>query len=310
MSHNMKILITGVNGFIGSNVARQLKQDHTLIGLDTDSVCNKNNVDFYLQMVLPSPDLEGLIKTFQPNYCIHCAGSASVGYSMQNPGVDFNSGPPVVFHLLDSIRKVGSGCKTIFLSSAAIYGNSDQLPILEDSHLSPVSPYGYHKSMCEDLMREFHAIYGLDHVILRIFSCYGTGLRKQLLWDVCNKFKKGSADFFGTGQETRDFIHVQDLAAVIALIIQNGIVNKTINVGSGCETRIADVVALLAEALNYNKNKIHFNGDTKPGDPLKWRADISSITKLGFRPTVSLEEGIKQYTNWFTALDKIDEHTL
>jgi UDP-glucose 4-epimerase len=253
-------------------------------------------------MVLPSPDLEGLIKTFQPDYCIHCAGSASVGYSMQNPGVDFNSGPPVVFHLLDSIRKVESGCKTIFLSSAAVYGNPNQLPILEDSSLNPVSPYGYHKSMCEDLMKEFHTIYGLDHVILRIFSCYGTGLRKQLLWDVCNKFKKGEAVFFGTGQETRDFIHVKDLASLIALIIKNGIVNKTINVGSGLETRIADVVALLAKSLNYSKNNISFNGDTKLGDPLKWKAEVSKISDLGFRPSISLKEGIQQYADWFHSI--------
>lgn len=293
-----KILITGMNGFIGSNVAAYLKDKYVLIGLDTDSVCYHGNVDMYVQMVLPNSDLEGTLRVVEPDYCIHCAGAASVGYSVENPGVDFNSGPVVVFHLADSIRKTGINCKIIFPSSAAVYGNPEKLPVAEDSRLGPISPYGYHKASCESILEEFRTIYGVQSTVLRIFSCYGNGLRKQLLWDICNKLKNDKAEFFGTGDETRDFIHIHDVAKLMDMMIEKGDC-EVVNVASGVQSSVREVVELIAEIMNYPVKKIQFSGEQMKGYPVHWQADVSKIRELGFSASASMKEGMEEYVRWF-----------
>lgn len=294
-----KILITGVNGFIGSHLAGCLREDHILIGIDTDSVCPGNNVDFYLQMVLPSTDLDGLIKTFQPEVCIHCAGSASVGYSLMNPGVDFNAGPPIVFQLLDSIRKSSPQCRFIFLSSAAVYGNPERIPVNEYAAVKPISPYGYHKKICEEIIAEFHKIYGIQHVVLRVFSCYGCGLRKQLLWDISSKISSGTLDLFGTGNETRDFIHVADLARIIGLLIDHGTVTTTLNIGSGTETKISELVSLMVEQYQCGM-AAHFNRKARAGDPERWAADTGRLREcIGEFEFLPLRQGVANYCEWY-----------
>ena len=89
-----------------------------------------------------------------------------------------------VFKQLDAIRKFQPGCKYINLSSAAVYGNPESLPISEDHHLDPISPYGNHKKMAEEVCADFYTNYRIPTCSLRIFSAYGAGLQKQLFWDL------------------------------------------------------------------------------------------------------------------------------
>ena len=152
----IKVLITGSNGFIGGQIARYLKAcGYAVTGLDTGSSDTSGVVSRYIQMILPNTDIEGVMNTLKPDYCVHCAGLATVGSSITNPGIDFNSGPPVVFNILDAIRKTRLKCRLIFLSSAAVYGNPKKLPIKEDANTAPISPYGFHKAICENIIAEF-----------------------------------------------------------------------------------------------------------------------------------------------------------
>jgi UDP-glucose 4-epimerase len=298
-----KILITGVNGFIGSNIAKRLKGNYKIVGLDTGSVDLSEAVDFYVQMILPSSELEGLIKAFDPDYCIHCAGSANVGISMTSPGMDFNSGPTVVFNLMDSIRKAHSCCRVIFLSSAAVYGNPKELPIGEDHSLSPISPYGYHKLISEKILEEFKQIYDIDSVILRVFSCYGDGLRKQLLWDLATKIMSSNQlELDGTGIETRDFIHVFDLADLIDKMITLNLTEGIYNVSSGVQSRISEIAHFLVTYLSKQGVKIVYSNKNRVGDPLNWLGDISKIKNLGFQSAIDMDQGIKKYCEWFCNL--------
>jgi len=298
----MKILLTGANGFIGNEIARLYKGHSKTIGLDTDSVDRHGNVDFYSPMVLPSPDLEGLINTFEPDLCFHCAGSASVPHSMSQPAGDFQSGPVVVFNLLDSIRKTNSRCKIIFFSSAAVYGAPLSLPITESSPLAPISPYGYHKMMCEQLLDEYRKLFGVFSIVLRVFSCYGEGLRKQLLWDMGQKIKTGELNLFGTGEETRDFIHVADVARAadhLAKTAQNG---DVYNVATGRSVTIREVAEQMIHSSGKSSLRPKFNNQVKPGDPTRWQVDITRLQKSGFVPSVDLADGILKYCRWLESL--------
>lgn len=292
------ILVTGVNGFIGSHVARLLKKNWRVLGIDTNSFDIHGTTDRYCQLVLPDADIEGLLRVEQPLACLHFAGSASVGHSLEHPAHDFQAGPVALFQLLDAIRKTTPDCVVFFPSSAAVYGNPKALPITEDHPLAPISPYGHHKLISEQILKEFSSIYGLNSVILRIFSCYGPGLKKQLLWDVCEKINQGRLKLFGTGDETRDFIHVDDVALAVEHLLTHQVHNGVFNLAGGEQTTVKRVVQLLVEASAKPGTETQFNQQSRPGDPLYWQADISRLAQTGFRPRIPLEQGVSQYAAW------------
>ena len=298
------VLVTGATGFIGSHVVEALTSRHDVVGLASSVYPSPRDAVRQVRMTLPHPDLEELVATLRPDVVVHCAGVASVGLSMHSPGVDFQSGPPVVFQLFDAIRKAGLASKVVLLSSAAVYGNPQSLPVGEDAPRAPISPYGWHKGMCEDIAQEFHGTYGIRSAVLRIFSCYGAGLRKQLLWDAGHKLLEGAFVFDGTGDETRDFIHVRDVAAFVTRLVEGWPDGGCVvcNVASGEATRIADLLALLPEAFGLSGVVPVFTGRVRGGDPHHWRADISRARQMGLAPAVSLEEGVREYAKWFFAV--------
>jgi UDP-glucose 4-epimerase len=305
MRDNKKILITGINGFIGSHLGSGFTNKQNLYGLDTGAVCSVPGIHNYYQMILPNTDFEDLIKSICPDYCIHCAGSASVPLSVEHPSIDFDAGPITIFYIQDAIRKSRISCTTILFSSAAVYGNPRNLPVSEESPLNPVSPYGYHKVMSEIILKEFYAIYGLPYIILRIFSAYGNGLKKQLLWDACQKIITKDSLFWGTGEETRDFIHIDDIVKIVKLCIEKNVENKILNLGSGIQVSIKTLIHSIAECIGYPSDQIRFKGKIRDGDPLNWEADISLIRSLGFTSTVTLDKGVKEYVRWVQDLPSI-----
>ena len=191
--------------------------------------------------------------------------------------------------------------KIIFASSAAVYGNPKHLPIKELDDVDPISPYGKHKLLAESLITKFYQDYKVAACSLRIFSVYGPGLKKQLLWDVYNKAmdaKGDSISLYGTGLESRDYIYIDDLLSAIDLVLKNGDFNGTIyNVASGVEVEIQKITKLLVSKLNKNIN-IQFNGVVKEGDPLNWLSDITRLKKMGYKSEVSIEVGVKRYVEW------------
>lgn len=291
------ILVTGANGFIGSYAARRLRARYRVLGIDTNASDLFGSCNEYCQMVLPDADLEELLRLKAPAACLHFAGSASVGHSMEHPSHDFTAGPVALFQLLDAMRKAAPGCTLFFPSSAAVYGNPKGLPIGENSELAPISPYGHHKLISEQVIKEFSEVYGVNGVILRIFSCYGPGLRKQLLWDVCEKIADGRLELFGSGNETRDFIHVDDVTAALEHLLDAGVTHGRFNLAGGEQTSIRKVAETLAKA--YGGDVVpEFNGQTRPGDPLCWQADVSALAGTGFSPATPLAQGLSDYALW------------
>jgi UDP-glucose 4-epimerase len=296
------VLITGVAGFLGRYVARQFTRDGwRVIGLDDVPPENAPAAN-YRRMRLPSPAFAELLRTDRPDVCVHCAGRASVPLSMEDPAADFRGNTVLTFELLDALRQHRPSCRFLFLSSAAVYGNPELLPIRETHPVAPLSPYGFHKRQCELLCEEFARIYGVPTASVRIFSAYGPGLRRQVVWDICEKvITTGALRLRGTGSETRDFIHAADVARALAVLAEKAPAEgEAYNLASGREVTIAELAALVVSSLRKEVEPL-FDGGVRPGDPLQWRADISRIEQLGFAPAVTLEHGVQAVATWSSA---------
>jgi len=293
----MKTLIIGSKGFIGSHVLNYYKaMNLPVLGCDVVTEYDDEN---YIQIDATNSDFHDVFKNNEIIHCINCSGAASVPLSLENPLKDFNLNTLNVFKILDAIRQYQPNCRFINLSSAAIYGNPDELPIKENSNFKPVSPYGLHKMQAEQICLEFYQFYQIKTCSLRIFSAYGEGLKKQLLWDLFQKFKNNDTiDLFGTGEETRDFIYIDDIVQATVCCLQSAdFKGEAINIANGEELSIKSIAGIFNHEFGANKN-IFFNNQTKKGDPLNWKADITTLQKLGYKKTVSIETGIKKYIEW------------
>jgi len=296
------ILITGVAGFLGRTLARYyFEKGWDVIGVDV--VAPENSpapfLKTYLCDSLPSPSFIQLLKDAKPSECIHCAGRSTVGGSIIQPYSDFVQGPQLTFYVLDCLREFVPGCKFLLLSSAAVYGNPVKIPIDESLEPAPISPYGFHKWQSEIICREFNQIYGIPTANVRIFSAYGPGLRRQVVYDICRKiiFEK-HVQLHGTGLESRDFIFASDVARGLETVITNGeLIGEAYNLSSGTSTTIHDLVQLIQAKIDITR-EVCYDGVNPTGNPLDWQADISKIQKIGFSPQVSLGEGIETTALW------------
>jgi len=284
----MKILILGSKGFIGSYLVNYFSKLSEV--WEMDIVLDYNNPHF-----ISFEDME----KHKFDFCINCSGAANVSFSLQNPYNDFNLNTFNVFKFLENIRLHNPNCKFINISSAAVYGNPIELPIKENAPLAPVSPYGYHKLQAEQICEEFNRFWGIKTVSLRVFSAYGDGLKKQLFWDLYQKFTKESAiELWGTGEESRDFIHINDIAQIVELAMQHSPFKaQVVNAANGERTKISEAVNTFHKLLGTTKN-YSFNNKGTAGYPINWEADISLIKSWGYKKNVYLEQGLEQYIKW------------
>jgi UDP-glucose 4-epimerase len=299
----MRILVLGSEGFIGSHFRDFFLQNKIdIVGLDLFEQPSKPYK--YIKVSRLSPEFEEAFQQYSFDVAINAAGSGNVGYSMSHPLSDFEANCLDVIRVLDILRKFQPECRYIHLSSAAVYGNPAHLPVREEHPLQPLSPYGWHKLVSEQLCREYTSIFHLRTAIIRPFSVYGPGLKKQLFWDIHQKLlaATGKIELSGTGNESRDFIYIGDMVKAVDLIIRKGALQgECYNIASGAECTIEKAVKTFIEATGIQAG-CFFNGKVREGDPLNWRADISKLTLLGFKPDVELQQGLKLVANWMQTL--------
>jgi nucleoside-diphosphate-sugar epimerase len=276
------VLVLGSEGFIGSYVVNiGLFLGYDLTGID---ILERSIIKYrYIKFSQLDLEIERFLVDNQFDLIINCAGSGDVPFSLENPIIDFEKNSRFVICILEAIRKYCPNARFIHLSSAAVYGNPLGLPVKESDGISPLSPYGYHKWIAEIICKEYSSLFGLSIVVVRPFSVYGPGLRKQLLWDV---FQKGSTSneliLWGLGNETRDFIYVEDLVnALYTIDMEASELFIHYNLATVVAVTIIEVVAKLIHYLGWEKN-ITFNGIVRKGDPNFWQADISKLQKIGF----------------------------
>lgn len=296
-------MITGVTGFIGRSLAGEaVARGYSVFGLASDSsVAGKpDGLAATRALRLPDESVFGMVAEFQPEILFHCAGSALPTQSFTSPTHDFACSVPVIQNLLEAVCRSAPQTHVVLLSSAAVYGQPTFLPVSEEVVPSPVSPHGFHKWLGEILSREYSEIYGLRISNARIFSAYGPHQRKQVVWDAIQKLANhDKAEFQGTGRETRDFIFIDDLVeALFQIGLRGSRGHEVINVASGVETQIAEVVAAVARHLGRPEGRWEFSGEKVQADPSNWRADITRLRSLGFAPSISFEEGVRRTVEW------------
>ena len=306
-----KIWITGARGFIGRALAKHLGDGgHLVVGLGhgawPDADAARWRVSHWVNGDIQPSNLRRLAQEYgPPNLVYHLAGGSSVSAAMAGPREDFARSVITTAELLDWMRLDSPETRLVAASSAAVYGDGHNGPITERLEGTPASPYGYHKLLMEHLCRSYAATYGIRVALPRMFSVYGAGLRKQLLWDLCTKLSSADdVELSGTGDELRDWIDVRDIVKALDLVGKLASDDAPrINLGSGLGTSVREVAMLVA--ANWPKRvNILFNGGAHSGNPFSLLADNSRLKALGFDWTIRVDSGIRDYVRWYLSPDR------
>ncbi len=308
-----KVLVTGGAGFIGSHIVdRLLKEGCEVTVIDNLSTGKMQNIarhksekEFHF--------IQGDIRNFNlvkeavkgVDAVFHEAAIVSVPFSIEDPmGTnDVNVGGTlnVLKACLNSNVK-----RFIYSSSTAVYGDTEKLPIKEDSVPQPISPYGASKLAAEGYVNAFYRVYGLETVCLRYFNVYGPRQAYNPYSGVITIFINRLLDdqppiIYGDGEQTRDFINVQDVieANILALERENA-AGQTFNIATGVATTINQLAKLLQEVMGKTELKV-VHADPRPGDIRHNYADISKAKKiLGYEPKIGIKEGLTQLVKWWS----------
>ncbi|MFX0123720.1 MAG: GDP-mannose 4,6-dehydratase [Candidatus Hodarchaeota archaeon] len=307
------ILITGAAGFIGSHLCEKLVDSNKILALD-------NFQDFYarkmkeqnLQNLLPHRNFhfrEVDIRDAKPlgqmtkniDLIFHEAAQPGLRYSLKNPRVVHDINVNGTLNVLEAAR-INEVEKIIFASSSSVYGVPKYLPLDETHPTSPYSPYAASKLAAEHYCTAYHTSYGLNVVSLRYFSVYGPRQRPDLVIRAVTErlMNNQSPIIFGDGSYTRDFTFIDDIVNGTILAAETDSVGgKIFNLGFGQRTSILEIVQKLQDLLK----KQHLSPIYKPaypGDFPHTQAEISKAKQiLGYRPTTSLKQGLKQFLEWW-----------
>ena len=302
--------ITGAHGFIGRHLAQSLRAaQHSVAGIGhgawPSAAAELWGVGHWLNGDLSSSNLNALHAVAgPPDVVMHLAGGSSVGAAIAQPKEDFARTVASTVDMFEWLRQESPQTVVIAVSSAAVYGAGHAGPIGETATLTPYSPYGHHKLMMESLCRSYGATYGLRSAVARLFSVYGAGLRKQLLWDLCSKLEAGQThiELGGSGEELRDWTDVRDVVRALAALPELADANvPTYNLGSGIGTSVLSVAAQVMSAWRpaVAEQGLSFSGQSRRGDPFSLQADASLLSTLGFEWRVPLNRGLVDYVRWF-----------
>ena len=324
-----KILITGVAGFIGFNIAKSLSQNYEIIGLDNlndyydiklkkDRLSNlieffkdqKNSKFSFVKLDLNNKrDLQELFKKNNFNYVLHFAAQAGVRYSLQNPQAYIDSNINGFLNLLESCKKFKPSL-LLYASSSSVYGLNKKLPFSEKDKIDkPISLYASSKIANELMAYNYSHLFGIRTLGLRLFTVYGPWGRPDMaLFKFCQSILNDQKiEIFNNGNMMRDFTYVDDVVSAIKKIIllnsrekffKSNEIYEILNLGSNNPVRLLKFVNIIEEKLN-KKAKIDFK-PLQPGDVIDTYADISLLKKrIKYKPSTSLEEGITEFINWY-----------
>jgi UDP-glucose 4-epimerase len=304
-----RILVTGGAGFIGSHIVdKLLSKDFEVTVFDDLSNGRLENIPhldnelfhFIKGDILDLDTVKQIVKNH--DVIFHEAAITDISFSVNNPIITNEINVKGTLCLLKAC--LDSDVKRfIFASSASVYGKPNILPMREDMSLNPESPYAVSKLAAENYIKFFHDIYGLETIILRYMNVYGPrAMENQGVISIfINRLLKNKSPvIYGDGEETRDFINVQEVAdANILAVSSKKAVGEIINIGSGIPTSIHQIANFVQEATNKKHIKLIYS-DPRLGDMRHAYADIKKARELlDFNPKIPLKEGITQLVKWF-----------
>ena len=302
----MKVLVTGGAGFIDSHVTDVfLDAGHEVWALDDLSSGRRENLRPEVRLVVAdirSPEAARLVEAERFEVMCHLAAQMDVRRSVTDPRFDADVNIGGFLNLLETARK--SGVRKVVFSSTggAIYGDQDVYPAPETHPTRPVSPYGVSKASGELYLGYYRAQYGLRSTALRYANVYGPHQNPHgeagVVAIFSERLLKGQTCVVnGTGEQTRDFVFGPDVARA-NLLAATGDVEGPVNIGTGIETDVNRLYALLARAAGVERPAQH--APAKPGEQMRSSVDPARAAKvLGWRPAVPLEEGLRRTVDWF-----------
>ena len=311
MLHMARYLVTGIAGFIGSNLARALlARGEEVRGIDNFSTGKRENLleiaknlDFRECDLL---DLEAMRAACHGvDYVLHHAAIASVPRSITDPLGANRANVDGTLNLLVAARDAKVK-RVIFAASSSAYGDTATLPKREDMPSCPISPYAVSKLAGEHYMQVFWRVYGLETVCLRYFNIFGprqdpSSPYSGVLASFTNLMLRGEAPtIFGNGEQSRDFTYVDNAVAANLLTCAapaERVAGQVFNIATGYQATLNETVALLRQITGYN-GPVH-TGAERAGDIKHSYADISRAQKsFAYRPSIGFEEGLKRTVAW------------
>jgi UDP-glucuronate 4-epimerase len=329
----MKILVTGVAGFIGMHSAKKLLDDgHEIIGIDNlndyyDVTLKEDRLkilegfkDFkFLKLDIKNQkDVLDLFKKELPQRVLHLAAQAGVRYSIQNPYVYIDSNIQGFINILEGCRAIKTE-HLVFASSSSVYGGNAKVPFSEHDNVDhPVSLYAATKKANELMAHTYSHLYHIPTTGLRFFTVYGPWGRPDMALFLFTKaiLKDQPIDIFNHGKMIRDFTYVDDIVESLVRIIDKVATPNTsfdaknpdpatshapyriFNIGNSQPTPLMDYIEAIESALDKKaiKNLI----DMQPGDVPLTSADTSELGQwVNFKPNTSIKEGVKRFVDWY-----------
>jgi len=304
-SNGILALVTGGAGFIGSHLVELLmRKGFSVRVLDNLSTGRLENIREHLNDpqfrfvrgdIRDRQSVEEAIRGVQAVF--HLAAITSVPYSVKHPEITRQVNVEGTRKLLEACLRGGAE-RFIFVSSCAVYGEPEYLPVDEGHPTRPVSPYAESKLEAENLCREFQERYGLRTTVIRPFNVYGPGMRNDQYGGVIARFierlRLGKPPvIYGDGEQTRDFVHVEDAVRAMVLALESRkAVGRTFNVATGAPTSINRLAQLLIELHGADGIEAKHR-KARAGDVRYSYADIQEARDvLGFEPRISLKEGL------------------
>lgn len=322
----MKILITGGAGFIGSAVVRQaIAQGHSVVNVDAltyaaclenvASVGNSPRYAFEKADIRDRAALDRILAAHDPDAVMHLAAESHVDRSIDGPGTFIETNINGTFTLLEAARSFWTrkGRPDDFrfhhISTDEVFGSlGAEGKFTEDTPYDPRSPYSASKAASDHLVRAWHETYGLPVVLTNCSNNYGPFHFPEKLIPVVilNALARTAIPVYGTGANVRDWLFVEDHADALLLVLEKGRVGRSYNIGGENEARNIDLVRMICRLMDEMRPEgaphdrlISFVAD-RPGHDLRYAIDPSRMREeLGWRPSVTLEEGLRRTVRWY-----------
>ncbi len=301
----MKILVTGGAGFIGSHIVdRLLFIGHDVMVVDDLSTGQARNVaadvSFY-EMSILAPELDAVFLHEKPNVVIHQAAQIDVQRSLADPIHDLQTNVEGTLHLLKLSCQHGVK-KFIYASSAAVYGNPQYLGIDEAHPIQPMSFYGISKFTPEQYIQVYAQLYGIRYTILRYSNVYGIRQDPKgeggVVSIFVDKLLRGEQPIiYGDGEQTRDFIYVEDVATANVAALSRGD-GEVLNISTGKPTSVNELLRVMNELNGTDIPPLYHSA--RPGDIRhSYLSNDKARQVLGWRPIVSLRDGLKKTLDYY-----------
>jgi len=294
-----KSVITGGAGFIGSNLTDHLvKAGHKVVILDNFVSGKRSNLSHHKNQnvkiikidISKDNNLERYFKNI--DYVFHLAGLAEIIPSIKNPKKYFVNNVLGTLNVIEAAKKTKIK-KLIYAASSSCYGTPKGFPTSEKSKIDLKHPYAVTKYMGEELVLKYASIFNMPNISFRFFNVYGprlnlSGQYSAVMGNFLSQKKNNKPlTIVGDGKQTRDFIHVDDLAKAFLKTIKSKSVNKIYNLGSGKKTSINTIAKIFGGKKKFIEKR--------PGEPKNSLADISKIKKdINWKPSINIEDGIKK----------------